>query len=69
MLAGMISHAARRDVFTKTFDENAFDEFIKKAEEIEKNNPFPTKTTKKRNEERSKGKNKKRKGKKKRKRR
>ena len=69
MLAGMISHAARRDVFTKTFDENAFDEFIKKAEEIEKNNPFPTKTTKKRNEERSKGKNKKRKGKKKRRRR
>ena len=69
MLAGMISHAARRDVFTKTFDENAFEEFIKKAEEIEKNNPFPTKTTKKRNEERSKGKNKKRKGKKKRKRR
>ncbi|MEE1336486.1 NOP5/NOP56 family protein [Methanobrevibacter sp.] len=69
MLAGMISHAARRDVFTKTFDENAFDEFIKKAEEIEKNNPFPTKTTKKRKEERSKSKNKKRKGKKKRRRR
>jgi nucleolar protein 56 len=69
MLAGMISHAARRDVFTKTFDENAFDEFIEKAEEIEKNNPFPTKTTKKRKEERSKGKNKKRKGKKKRRRR
>ena len=69
MLAGMISHAARRDVFTKTFDENAFDEFIKKAEEIEKNNPFPTKTTKKRKEEKSKGKNKKRKGKKKRRRR
>ena len=69
MLAGMISHAVRRDVFTKTFDENAFDEFIKKAEEIEKNNPFPTKTTKKRKEERSKGKNKKKKGKKKRKRR
>lgn len=69
MLAGMISHAARRDVFTKTFDENAFDEFIEKTEEIEKNNPFPTKTTKKRKEERSKGKSKKRKGKKKRRRR
>ena len=69
MLAGMISHAARRDIFTKTFDENAFDEFIEKAEEIEKNNPFPTKTTKKRKEERSKGKSKKRKGKKKRRRR
>ena len=69
MLAGMISHAVRRDVFTKTFDENVFEEFKSKAEEIEKNNPFPTKTTKKRNEERSKGKNKKRKGKKKRRRR
>lgn len=69
MLAGMISHAVRRDVFTKTFDENVFEEFKLKAEEIEKNNPFPTKTTKKRKEEKSKGKNKKRKGKKKRKRR
>ena len=67
MLAGMISHAVRRDVFTKTFDENAFDEFKLKAEEIEKNNPFPTKTSKRRQEERSKGKTKKKKGKKKRK--
>ena len=63
----MISHAVRRDVFTKTFDENAFEEFKLKAEEIEKNNPFPTKTSKRRQEERSKGKTKKRKGKKKRK--
>ena len=56
MLAGMISLAARRDVFTKTFDENIFEEFKLKAEEIEKNNPFPTKTTKKRKEEKSKSK-------------
>ena len=48
----------------KTFEENAFNEFIQKVEEIEKNNPFPTKTTKKRNEEKGKSKNKKRKGKK-----
>ena len=69
MLAGRISLAVRRDVFTKTFDENVFEDFKAQVEEIEKNNPFPTKTTKKRKEEKSKGKNKKRKGKKKRKRR
>ena len=69
MLAGKISLAVRRDVFTKTIDENVAEDFKAKVEEIEKNNPFPTKTTKKRNEEKSKSKNKKRKGKKKRKRR
>ena len=69
MLAGKISLAARRDVFTKTFDENAYDDFIQKAEEIEKNNPFPTKTSKKRNEEKGKSKNRKKKGKKRKKRR
>ena len=69
MLAGKISLAVRRDVFTKTFDENVFDEFVQKVEEIEKNNPFPSKTTKKRKEERGKSKNKKRKGKKRKKRR
>ena len=69
MLAGKISLAVRRDVFTKTFDENVFEEFKQEVEEIEKNNPFPTKTTKKRKEEKSKSKNRKRKGKKKRKRR
>ena len=69
MLAGKISLAVRRDVFTKTFDENVFDEFIEKVEEIEKNNPFPTKTTKKRKEEKGKTKNKKRKSKKRKKRR
>ncbi|WP_458454040.1 NOP5/NOP56 family protein [Methanobrevibacter sp.] len=69
MLAGKISLAVRRDVFTKTFDENVFEEFKHQVEDIEKNNPFPTKTTRKRNEEKGKKKNKKRKGKKKRKRR
>ena len=69
MLAGKISLAVRRDVFTKTFDENAYNDFIEKVEEIEKNNPFPTKTTKRRKEEKGKSKNKKRKGKKRKKRR
>ena len=69
MLAGKISLAVRRDVFTKSFDENAFDDFSKKVEEIEKNNPFPTKTTKKRKEEKGKSKNKRKKGKKRKKRR
>ena len=69
MLAGRISLAVRRDVFTKTFDENAYDEFIEKVEEIEKSNPFPTRTTKKRQEEKGKSKNRKKKGKKRKKRR
>ena len=69
MLAGKISLAVRRDVFTKTIDENVAEELKEKIEEIEKNNPFPTKTTKKRKEEKSKSRNKKRKGKKKNKRR
>ena len=67
MLAGQISLAVRRDVFTKTFDEEIAEKFTAKAEEIEKNNPFPTKTTKKRKEEKSKSKSRKKKGKKKRK--
>ena len=67
ILAGKISLAVRRDVFTKTIDENVAEEFKQKVEEIEKNNPFQTKTTKKRKEEKSKHKRKK--GKKKRKRR
>lgn len=69
MLAGKISLAVRRDVFTRTIDENVAEDFKEKVEEIEKNNPFPTKTTKKRKEEKSKLKNRKKKGKKKKKRR
>ena len=66
MLAGRISLAVRRDLFTKILDTNISEDFKNQVEEIEKNNPFPTKTTKKRKEE--KAKSKKRKGKKKRKR-
>ena len=46
MLASKISLACRKDIFTKDFDPNIYDEFIEKAEQIEKENPFPTKTTK-----------------------
>ena len=66
LLAGRISLAARKDVFTHDFDPEIFNEFTTKAEEIEKNNPFPTKTTKKRKEEKQKSKKKHKKGKKKR---
>jgi len=69
MLAGMISHASRRDVFTKTFDKNVAEEFKLKVEEIEKNNPFPTKTAKKRKEEKKKSRKGKKKGRKNKKRR
>ena len=67
MLASKISLACRKDIFTKDFDPNIYEEFIRKAEQIEKENPFPTKTTKKRKEERSKSKNKHQKSKKRRK--
>lgn len=69
ILAGRISLAVRRDVFTKTFDENVAEEFKQKVEEIEKNNPFPTKTTKKRKEEKGRYKKSKRNGKKRKRRR
>ena len=67
MLASKISLACRKDIFTKDFNPDIYDEFIKKAEEIEKENPFPTKTTKKQKEERSNSKNKHKKSKKRRK--
>ena len=67
MLASKISLSCRKDIFTKDFDPNIYDEFIEKAEQIEKENPFPTKTTKKRKEEHSKSKNKHPKSKKRRK--
>ena len=66
LLAGRISLAARKDVFTHDFNPEIFNEFTAKVEEIEKNNPFPTKTTKKRKEEKRKPKNKRKKGKKRR---
>ena len=66
LLAGRISLAARKDVFTHDFNPEIFNEFTEKAEEIEKNNPFPTKTTKKRKEEKQKSKKKHKKSKKRR---
>ncbi len=66
LLAGRISLAARKDVFTHDFNPEIFNEFNEKAQEIEKNNPFPTKTNKKRKEEKHKSKKKHRKGKKRR---
>ena len=66
LLAGRISLAARKDVFTHDLNPEIFNEFTAKVEEIEKNNPFPTKTTKKRKEEKRKPKNKRKKGKKRR---
>ena len=66
LLAGRISLAVRKDVFTHDFNPEIFNEFSDRVEEIEKNNPFPTKTTKKRKEEKRKPKNKRKKGKKRR---
>ena len=66
LLAGRISLAVRKDVFTHDFNPEIFNEFSERIEEIEKNNPFPTKTTKKRKEEKRKPKNKRKKGKKRR---
>lgn len=66
LLAGRISLAVRKDVFTHDFNPEIFNEFSERVEEIEKNNPFPTKTTKKRKEEKRKPKNKREKGKKRR---
>ena len=66
LLAGRISLAARKDVFTNDFNPEIFNEFNLKVEEIEKNNPLPTKTSKKRKEERQKSKNRRNKGKKRR---
>ena len=68
MLAGRISLAVRKDVFTHDFNPEIFDEFNDKVKEIEKNNPFPTKTTKRRKEEKQKSKKNRRKGKKRRRR-
>ena len=68
MLAGRISLAVRKDVFTHDFNPEIFNEFNDKVKEIEKNNPFPTKTTKRRKEEKQKSKKNRRKGKKRRRR-
>ena len=64
LLAGRISLAVRRDVFTGTVDDGIAVKFIEDVSEIEKNNPFPKKTTRKRKEEKSKRKKSKKKRKK-----
>ncbi|MBZ9571436.1 ATP-binding protein [Methanobrevibacter sp. TMH8] len=58
-LALKISLAVRKDVFSGKFDPTISENFLKRVEEIKKENPFPKKTTKRRQEERSaeKGKN------------
>ena len=77
-LALKITFAVRKDVFSGEFDPSIAEDYLKKVEEIEKENPFPKKTSQKRaNERRSekdrnkskkyKGKNKKNKKRKKRK--
>lgn len=69
MLSSKIAMATRRDVFTKTFNPETYNEFIEKAEAIEKENPFPPRKPKKKVEKPTKSKKRKRKGKKKKKRR
>ena len=76
-LALKITFAVRKDVFSGEFDPSIAEDYLKKVEEIGKENPFPKKTSQKRaNERRSekdkkskkyKGKNKKNKKRKKRK--
>lgn len=68
-LASRISLATRKDVYTKDKDLDIYDKFIAKVDEIEKANPFPTKTTKRRQEEKNKGKSRKKSKKNKKKRR
>jgi nucleolar protein 56 len=69
-LALKITFAVRKDVFTKEYDPSIAEDYLKKVEQIEKENPFPKKTSRKRNEEKQrdkdlrKGKSKKYKGKK-----
>ena len=43
MLASKISLACRKDIFTKDFDPNIYDEFIEKAEQIRKRKSVPNK--------------------------
>ena len=68
-LALKITLAVRKDVFSGEYDQSIAEDYLKKVEQIEKENPFPKKTSKKRANERKtekgKGKSKKYKGKKK----
>ncbi len=53
LLASKISLATRKDVYTKNIDLDIYNNFIKDVEAIEKKHPFPTKTTKRRKEEKT----------------
>ena len=70
-LALKITLAVRKDVFTGEYDPSIAEDYLKKVEQIEKENPFPKKTSQKRAKERrtekdkGKGKSKKYKGNKK----
>ena len=68
-LALKITLAVRKDVFSGEYDPTIAEEYLKKVEQIEKENPFPKKTSQRRANERkaekSKGKSKKYKGNKK----
>ncbi len=70
-LALKITLAVRKDVFSGEYDPNIAEDYLKKVEQIEKENPFPKKTSQKRAKERKaerdkgKGKSKKYKGSKK----
>lgn len=70
-LALKITLAVRKDVFSGEFDPSIAEDYLKKVEQIEKENPFPKKTIQKRTKERKaekdkgKGKSKKYKGSKK----
>lgn len=52
-LALKISLAVRKDVFSGEFDPTISENFLKRVDEIKKENPFPKKTTKRRQEERN----------------
>lgn len=52
LLALKISLSIRKDVFSQDFDSSIAEVFLKKIEEIKKDNPFPKKTKKRREEER-----------------
>lgn len=54
-----ITFAVRKDVFSGEFDPTIAESFLAKVEQIEKDNPFPKKTTKRREEERDYERNKK----------
>lgn len=62
MLASKISLAVRKDVYSDDIDPNIYDNFIEKAEQIEKEHPFPpTKNQKKKGKSKKSKKSKRRK--------